>query len=266
MTQVRPRLRVLVKGASTVSWISWMGGPRSDLAFPRALELELGRRGIAADVRNTAVLGTPTSSFFATFEADVAQWSPDVIVIVAGHYETIHSFLPRRFERHANRPNFRPGPFRERYRKRYVRGAWKLLATLQSKVDRPELTPRLDRRLRRAARDLDGYIRLVRQVGSPLVVVFELLVPAPRQQQWFPGMAGRIRRINELHRGVVAAYDDPSIRTFAPEPLARARYGDDPAAATPDGFHFTPDLHRDIAVGLADQITDWLRTQRHLEG
>jgi hypothetical protein len=30
-------MRVLVKGASTVLWISGMGGPRKEFTFPRAL-------------------------------------------------------------------------------------------------------------------------------------------------------------------------------------------------------------------------------------
>ena len=257
-------LRVLVKGASTVSWISWMGGPRSDFAFPRALEAELLAHGRAAEVRNTAVLGTPTSDFFDTYEPDVVQWSPDVVVIIAGHYETIHLFLPHWFERHANRPNVRPGPLRSYYRRRVVRAAWKAAATVQARVD-AALGPVLHRRLRRAARDLEGYIKLVQDVGSPLVLVFELLPPAPRQADWFPGMTDRIRAINAEHQHVIDRLGLPHVQLFPTSEVARSVAGPEQDAATPDGFHFTPEVHGQIGAELARRIVDWADTQPHLK-
>jgi lysophospholipase L1-like esterase len=257
-------IRVLVKGASTVTWISWMGGPRTDFAFPRALEAELIAQGRQAEVRNTAVLGTPTKSFFEPFERDVVQWSPDVIVVVAGHYESIHLFLPRWFERHANRLNYRPGRFDDFYRRRVIRPIWKALAVLQSKLDTRFGLGACKRRMRRAAKDLENYIKLVQQVGSPLMLVFELVPPAPRQQEWFPGMAGRIARVNEEHAAVIERLGLPHVRMYENSQVVAQMYGDDQAAATPDGFHFTPELHRAIGAALAEQIAEWAETQPHL--
>lgn len=257
-------VRVLVKGASTVSWISFMGGPRSDFAFPRAIEATLLGDGRPAEVRNTALLGTPTRDFFRTFEPDVAQWSPDVVVIIAGHYETIHLFLPRWFERWANRPNVRPGRLRTAFRRRVVRGIWKVSARVQARVD-ALVKPLLQRRLRAAAADLEGYIRLVQQVGSPLVLVFELLPPAPRQAQWFPGMAGRIHQVNREHEAAIERLGLPNVELFRVSEIAGRVAGDDQAAATPDGFHFTPELHAEIGAELGRRIIAWADTQPHLK-
>ena len=257
-------VRVLVKGASTVTWISWMGGPRTDFAFPRALEDALVAQGRPAEVRNTAVLGTPTHSFFEPFEQDVVQWSPDVIIMVAGHYETIHLFLPRWFERYANRVNYRPGRSDDFYRRRVIRPIWKALAVLQSKLDGRFGLGACKRRLRRAGTDLENYVKLAQQVGSPMMLVFELVSPAPRQQQWFPGMAGRIARINDEHAAVIDRLELPHVRLFRSSEVVKGMYGDDQAAATPDGFHFTPELHGAIGAELADQIAAWAETQPHL--
>src|SRR3954451_20705742 len=92
-------LRVLVLGSSSVSWTSWMSGPRTDLAMPRAIEEQLRSRGREVEVRSAAILAQPTKHLFDTWERDVLQWSPDVVVCVAGHYEVMHLFLPRWFER-----------------------------------------------------------------------------------------------------------------------------------------------------------------------
>ena len=257
-------VRVLVKGASTVSWISWMGGPRTDFAFPRALEDELRSQGRQAEVRNTAVLGTSTHSFFEPFERDVAQWSPDVIIMVAGHYESIHLFLPHWFERHANRVNYRPGRFDDFYRRRVIRPIWKALAVVQSKLDGRFGLGACKRRLRRAGVDFENYVKLAQQVGSPLMLVFELLPPAPRQQEWFPGMPGRIARVNAEHAAVIERLGLPNVRMFRNSEVAARNCGDDQAAATPDGFHFTPELHRAIGAELAVQIAAWAETQPHL--
>lgn len=258
-------IRILVKGSSTVTWVSWMGGPRTDFAFPRALEATLLASGRPAEVRSTAVLGQPTTTFYGTFEQDVAQWSPDVIVMVAGHYETIHLFLPQWFERHANRPNYRPGRFRTFYRTRIVRSVWKVLATVQAKVDSRVGRRAGRRRARRAGVALEGYVRLAQQVGSPLMIVLELLPPAERQQGWFPGMAERIAMVNAEHAAVVERLGLPNLRVLPVREIAEKRYGPDQTAATPDGFHYTPELHGDVAAALAGVITEWAATQPHLK-
>src|SRR3546814_15684162 len=83
-------LRVLVKGASTVNWTSWMGGPRTDFTFPRALEEQLLQDGRPCEVRTITMTSEKTSTILGTWQREILGYSPEVIVLVYGHYETIH--------------------------------------------------------------------------------------------------------------------------------------------------------------------------------
>lgn len=258
-------IRVLVKGPSTVVWTSWMGGPRTDFTFSRALERSLLADGRPVEVRNTGILATSTKAFIKTYEQDVVQWSPDVVIIMAGHYEVLHLFLPRRYERYSNRPNVRGGRLATTWRKRFVRPLWKVLATIQSKVDLlPDRIRLRKRRLRQAAADLKAYIDQVQMVGSPLVLVFELLPVAPRRVHWFPGMNPRIELWNRLAEDVVDAFGQDHIRYFRVLPLAQQLAGDDLNKATPDGYHYTPELHALVGTELARDIEKWADSQPHL--
>lgn len=241
-----------------------MSGPRTDFAFPRAIEAELLAAGCPAEVRNTAMLGTPTKDIFRTWEQDVLQWSPDVIVIIAGHYETIHLFLPHWFERYANRPDRRPGGSRGHRVRRVVRAVWKLLATLQSKVDGPLGARILRRRLLRVASDLEGYLDLVQQVASPLVFVLELLPPSGNKHTWFPGMSERIAFMNEQIRQLVERREKSGVRFLEVSQISHKLVGDGLNAATPDGFHYSPELHREVGRELARAIEEWAQGQPHL--
>lgn len=252
-------LRVLVIGASTVNWTSWMSGPRSDLAFPRAIEAELLAQGRAVQVRNAALLASPTKAFFDKWEEQVLQWSPDVIVGIAGHYETIHLLLPRHFERHANRVDYRPGRLRNYYRKRFLRSLWKVSATFQAAVDRRVPAGVSRRRLDRVAQDLTAYIALSRQVASPACFFLEILPPADRQRDWFPRMTERVHLVNERVAAVCDAMGTADVQFVRTSEVAARLYGEDQQAATPDGFHFTPELHREIGAELARRILAWER-------
>lgn len=259
-------MRVLVKGASTVLWTSWMGGPRSDFVFARAIEANLLAEGRAAEVRNTGILGSPTKDFIRTYEHDVVQWSPDVVVIYAGHYEVMHLFLPRRYERYSNRPNVRGTATSQWWRRRVVRPAWKANAIVQSKVDLiPDRFRLRKRRLRRAAADLKAYIEQVRFVQSPLVIVFQLVPISANRVHWFPGANPRIHHWNALAEQVVAEFDSDEVRFFRTQDLVRGVVGDDIEKATPDGYHFTPELHGLIGAALARDIAEWADTQPHLK-
>ncbi|MDP3892941.1 hypothetical protein [Nocardioides sp.] len=257
-------IRVLVKGPSTVSWISWMGGPPSDLAYPRAIQAELHRTGRPADVQNRGVLGEPMRSWFPPWEQEILQFSPDVLVLSPCHYETVHLFLPHWFERHANKFATRSGRLMAWYRKRPLRLVWMIAVKLQGAID-SRLPARVRRgRMRRAVADLEAYLRHAQFVGSPLVLIMELLTPGIRQSAWFPGMAGRLEATNEAMRELVERLDQPHVRWFPTSEVARAMYGDDAQAPTPDGFHYTPELHHTIGVELAREIAAWADQQPHL--
>jgi hypothetical protein len=257
-------IRVLVKGPSTVNWISWMGGPRTDFSFPRAVEAELLASGRPVTIRNEAILGEPMREWFPDWEQEVLQFSPDVLVLVPGHYECVHLFLPHWFERHANLFATHGGRVMRHYRKRILRPLWTLAVILQAKID-ARLPASVRRgRLNRAVADLRAYIEHVQQLGSPLVVVMELLRPAARQSVWFPGMTGRVEATNVAVKALVESLALPNVRWFPTSDIAEKFYGDDRQAATPDGFHYTPELHRAIGEELAREILTWADTQPHL--
>lgn len=259
-------LRVLVKGASTVNWASPMGGPRSDFTFPRAIEAELLRDGWPAEVRAFTMPSERTSRILLTWQEQVLGFSPDVIVLVYGHYETVHLFLPRWLERHANSLRARPRLVAGWYRRHLLRPVWMMLARLQARLDRM-LDPTIRRgRPRQVAADLEAYIGQVQQIGSPLVFVFELLPPAVRYQSWFPGMARRIEVMNATIADLVRRIDRPDVRLFPVTELVDKCADGDVDLATPDGFHYTPELHRRIGEALAHEIESWAAAQGHLDG
>lgn len=259
-------MRVLVKGASTVNWISWMGGPRTDFTFPRVVEEQLLADGRPCEVRTITMASEKTSSILRTWQEEVVSWSPDVIVLVYGHYETIHFFLPRWLERHANSLCARPRLLSRLYREKLLRPVWMMLARLQATLD-TVLDPTLRRRRpQRVAADLERYIQHVQQVGSPLVFCFELLPPTKRYQSWFPGMAARMEVMNRSIREMVERVGLPQVRWFPVRPVVEELNGGDYEEATPDGFHYSPSLHRAIGTALAREIGAWADTQPHLKG
>jgi hypothetical protein len=257
-------VRVLVKGASTVSWVSWMGGPREDFTFPRAIEAELLAGGRPCDVQTIALPSELTSKILDTWQEQVLGFSPDVIVLVYGHYETIHLLLPRWVERHVHSLRSRPRRLRSLYRRLVVKPAWKILAQLQARVD-AAIDPTIRRRRPvKVAADLEAYIRQVQKVGSPLVFLFELLPPSGKYVDWFPGMTKRMEVMNRTIADLVHRIDQPNIRYFRVADLVEEHCGGDLTVAVPDGFHYSPEMHRVIGTALGREIEEWAQTQVHL--
>lgn len=258
-------IRVLIKGPSTCTWISYMGGPRTDFNFPRVIERELLAHGHPVTLNNTAVLGSPTRDWFPTFEEDVATFSPDVIILYPGHYEMLHMVLPQWFERHSNRINHVPSRLAHKVRRKLERGMWRFLVKVQARIDVALPQRAHERRIRRTVADLKGYIEIVRHVGRPLVFVMETLMPADRvSEKWLPGAEARLTELNRRQRALVEEFDEPDVRWFPTFEIAEKRYGDDRTAATPDGFHYTPELHDDIGRAFAEIINEWAQGQPHL--
>jgi hypothetical protein len=261
----RLTLRVLVKGASTVNWASGIDESREAFTFPRAIEAQLVADGWPAEVRAITLPSELTSKILLNWQQEVLGFSPDVVVLVYGHYETVHFVLPRWLERHANSMRARPRRLEELYRTRVLRPFWMMLARLQARLD-TRLDPTLRRsRPRKVAADLEAYIRHVREIGRPLVYVFELLPPAERYRTWFPGMAERIGVMNDTIADLVRRLDDPEIRLFRVSELVDKYADGDLDVATPDGFHYTPYLHRQIGSALAREIEDWAAQSGHLD-
>jgi hypothetical protein len=189
-----------------------------------------------------------------------------VIVLLYGHYESIHLFLPRWLERHANSLRARPRALSAFYRKRLLRPAWMFLAKLQARLD-ARLRPSFRfSRIRTVPLDLEAYIKQVQKIASPMVIVMEILPPADRQRSWFPRMTRRIALVNEANRAMVERLGLPHVRWFTTSDLVDEHFGGDLEAATPDGFHYCPELHRLIGEKLSRVIAEWADTQPHLTG
>ncbi|MEH3034312.1 MAG: SGNH/GDSL hydrolase family protein [Aeromicrobium erythreum] len=258
-------LRVLVKGASTVGWTSMMGGPRNDFIVPRVIESALLERGRPCQVQTYTMASEPTSTILGTWQREVVGFSPDAIVMIYGHYETIHLFLPRWLEIHANSLRGRPRRLALLYRRKILRPFWSTLAKLQAAIDvRLEPTRLRPGRPRRVADDLETYIGHVRKVASPLVVLVELLPPASRFVSWFPGMPRRIEVMNEHVRGLVERLDSPDVRYVRVRDLVDTYFDGDLDRATPDGFHYAPELHDLVGRRVASVVDEWARTKTHL--
>jgi lysophospholipase L1-like esterase len=257
-------VRVLVKGASTVGWTSFMGGPRTDLGFPRVIEQSLLQSGRPAEVRTYSVPSERTKSTLRTWEYEMIGYSPDVVVLVYGHYETIHLFLPHWLETLCSNKRARSGPVRTPVRKHIIRPVWLLLAQLQSKLDRIVKPTIRGDRPRRVAADLEKLIKHTQELHSPLVYLFELLPPAHRYSDWFPGMAARIGVMNETLEDLVTRIDKPNVRYLRVSEIVDTLADGDLDIATPDGFHYSPAMHRAIGERLADDISAWADTQAHL--
>jgi hypothetical protein len=258
-------IRVLIKGSSNVCIVSPMGGPRTDFIFARALEARLLADGRPADVRAPSVPGELMKHMLRTWEREMLGFSPDVVVLLLGQVETVHLFLPWRMERHANSFRTRPGLIRDFYRNRLLKPVWKTLAALQSKADRV-VNPNVRRgRPRRVAADLRRLLERFRFAQNPLVLVFELQPPAYRFRRWFPGMSARIEVMNQHIKAVVDDLADPNVRYFTTSDLVEKYADGDIDVATPDGFHYTPELHRAIGEKLADVIEEWADGQPHLK-
>ena len=264
MTTPQPLpVRVLVKGSSLVNQISWMGGPRTDFTFPRALEEQLLADGRACDVQTVTAMAEKTGPILKTWQQEILGFSPDAIVLVYGYVETIHRFLPRWLERHANSWRAKPRRLGSLYRRVVLRPVWKTLAELQMRLD--TRIPGSSRgRPRRVAAHLEEYIAQVQTVASPLVLVVELLPPSGRYRRWFPGMTARIEAMNEALAASVQRVDRPNVRFVRISPLVDEHFGGDLDVATPDGSHFSPELHRHIGTALAREIEGWAGTQPHL--
>lgn len=241
-----------------------MGGPRTDFTFPRAIQAHLAESGRPADVQTITMTSEQTHKILGTWQREILGFSPDVVVLVYGHQESIHLFLPRWLERHANSLKAKPRFLSTLYRERLLKPVWMSLAKLQARLD-TLIDPTIRRgRPRRVAADLERYITHVQKVGSPLVLLLELLPVAERVESWFPGMTPRIEVMNQTISDMVRRLDLPNVRYVRLREFVDKYAEGSQGIATPDGFHFSPLLHREIGRALAEQIQEWAETQPHL--
>jgi hypothetical protein len=257
-------IRILVKGASLTHDISARPQLREDFTFSRVIEESLLGSGHGVSVWTSAVASQPARHIFRTWEEQIKAWSPDVVILNAGYYEPVHLFLPRWLERHANSLKTRPGRVRGLYRRYALRPVWKGLARVQRALDRHVGGRFFRRQVRRTDADLRAYIDRTREVGRPLVMLFEFLRPGARGRDWFPGMEARVEMMNVMLRQLVADYDDPDVVLVRIPEIVERRL---PPGTEPnnDGFHYNPDVHRFIGEEIAEEIRSWAKQYPRLQ-
>src|SRR5689334_6460832 len=255
---------VLVNGAWLMHDISARPQGREDFLFSRVIEESLLLSGHGANVWTAAVASEPTRLAFRTWEEQVKAWSPDVVILSYGYYEVIHLFLPRWLERHANSLHTRPGRFREAYRKYLLRKVWMTGAKLQCRLDKVVGARGFGRTIRKVEKELHTYIDRTREVGQPLIMLFEFLPPGERGRGWFPGMTERTALMNEMLRRLVADYANPEI-VLVPIPDIAERTMPPGVEPNTDGFHYTGALHRAIGEEIADEIRAWAKQYPRLQ-
>lgn len=253
-------MRVLVKGPSTVLWTSWMGGPRSDMAFPRVIEQELLLKGRACDVRNGGELAWPTARLFNTWDAEIAAWQPDVVILSVGQYEVLHGILPRWLERRANTEHRRPG-FRH-WKRLFFRVLARGVIKVQRRVDGPWL--KRTRRINRAVAETQAYLDMTARVASPLILLVEFHEPTKARQEWFPGWVSRIRVLNAHLRRLAEVNAEKNVRFVEICDLMNQFEPGDAEQLWADGIHFAPEFHRVVGARLADIADEWALDQPHL--
>jgi hypothetical protein len=256
-------LRLLVLGPSTTMWTSFMGGPRSDFTYPRVIEEQVLRAGRPISVIVSADPGAQVRHQFRSWQVEIAPWSPDVVVLAYGHAECVHRFLPYWLQRHLQGLAARPGPWRDRYHRRVAAPTWRLLCRLQGAIDRRLPPTFLAPRSRRVPADVTRLVARLQMLGSPLVLIPEILPPGPVWTKWFPGIGARIDWVNTGLRSAIEAMSLPNVRFVDLLEVSRAAAGPD-GVMNPDGGHFTPEVHRATGTALAAEILAWAETQEHL--
>ncbi len=245
-----------MKGSSPANWVSYMGGPPTDLTYPRVLERELLITGRNAVVRNLAATSERVTTGIRNWESQIFPWSPDVVSLNYGLYEAVHLFLPQPFERHANSFGGRPGPVRESYRQYVLRPIWKALAIAQQRTDARVPASAFRRRATRFTDNLEQLVRRILYISNPLVLLPEIPPPGERWRDWFPGIAPRIQMINTAMEEVAARIDLDHVRVFdtcaAVAPLVAAGHD-----IVPDGGHYTAEAHEAIGRAMAREIGPW---------
>lgn len=239
-----------------------MGGPRTDFTFPRAMEMELRLQGFDVDSMVDSVPGESIARARRNWPDQVLGFSPDVIVLSLGHYEAIHLFLPRWFERHMNTLTAGTGRLEALYRRWILRPTYRALARAQAALDRSFGRALSKRCVKHAAAGVSAIVHGARQVGSPLVVLMEIAPLTERYERWFPAMNYRIDRINEGLRRIADADASGEVCYFETRKVVAALGA--PSDVTPDGFHFSPEAHATVGRELAALVGSWAASQPHL--
>lgn len=255
-------VRILVKGSSTVSWISLVEPGRVSHAYPRALETAMQQHGWSTQVRVMSPLAASSLRILRDADDEIFAWDPDVIVLNTGHMETLHMVIPRAFARHVFTRTARPGLWRRAYRRSVLWAVYASATRIQARIE-PMVAPWVFRRRRnKVIAHVNRYIEIAKGNGHPLVIVMGLTPPVLRVPE-FPGLVARLDMMNEAFRALVEQRADPSIAWFDPSD-ALAPDELPPEHVIGDGMHFTAKAHEAVGKRLADLVEAWAMQQPHL--
>ena len=150
------------------------------------------------------------------------------------------------------------------YRTYVLRKAWMALAKVQCRVDARLNSLLFARKLRRVAADVEALVRNVQTVGSPFVLVMEIVPPGWRWRSWMPGLPERTAFINAELESAVHRVDLPNVKFVRTVDVLAERLDPD-EEATPDGGHYSARAHRIVGEWLSREILEWADTQTHLK-
>lgn len=249
-------IRILVRGSSTVSWIARVEPGRISHAYPRELETAMHQHGWSVQVRASSPLAASSLHILRDADDDIFAWDPDVIVLNIGHMECLHMLIPRPIARHIFTRTARPGRWRQIYRRSLLWASYSVATKVQARLER-FVEPWVFRRRRNAViAHANQYIDFAARNGHPLIVVMGLLPPST-PVKIFPGLVGRLNKMNEAFRGLVAQRAEESVVWFDPADALRAD-GPPPEQSIGDGMHFTPQAHVTVGRGLARVVETWV--------
>lgn len=252
-------IRILVKGSSTVGWISNVEPGHVSHAYPRELESAMRRDGWPTHVHVSAPLAASSRWIMQGADEEIFAWDPDAILLNTGHMETLHMLIPRWFARHVFTRTARPGRWRRLYRRGVVWPVYSVATKAQARVERMLAPWVFGRRLRAVIAHVDHFIHVANRNGHPLIVVMGL-VPPPAPIATFPDLASRIEQTNQAFQALVRGFDSLDVLWFDPS-LVLTTDGPKPREALGDGLHFTAEAHATVGRGLADIIEAWAAAQ-----
>jgi hypothetical protein len=214
-----------------------------------------------AEVRNAGVEAQRVTRALCTWETEVEQWSPDVVILNYAQYECMPGLLPHWFERHAVGWHHHSSPLRDRYRIQVLGPVWRTLVRRQRSLDSVIKSGPFRASPHKTVMELQRLVDQIRTVSSPLIIVMDTWPIATRWQKWFPGMQERTVNMRREIVKWLEELDNPEIRLFSLSEIVSRQDLDE---ALPDGVHFSHETHREIAEELALVILPWAATQPHL--
>jgi lysophospholipase L1-like esterase len=192
---------------------------------------------------------------YRRFQLDVMPWAPDVLVIHFGIIELQPNVVPTAVNRHFTTQHRGGKGLKGLYRRRVMADVWPPLRKFQRWAS-GAVGPHRSFRLAPAhfEAELTRMISVARS-QQMLVLVCDINPPGPRLQHFMPGVDERHARYQAIVERVVAAADDDEVQLVPVSKIVRG--GGD--AAMPDGLHFTPSGHLEVARMLATFVGPWLR-------